>query len=49
MVEQAKVRGENYYRIMVGPEMKRTLAERMLEQIAREEIVSGKPFIRKVS
>ena len=48
MIEKAVVRGNEYFRILVGPEENKTLANRMLEQIKRESYVSGEPFIRNV-
>ena len=48
VVENAKVRGEEYFRVLVGPETGRPVAERMLEQLKRESYISGDPFIRLV-
>ena len=47
-VEKAVVRGENYYRIVVGPEDSREQAERLIAQLKRENIFRGDPFLRMV-
>lgn len=47
-VQKAEVRGERYYRVMVGPEDTRTLATRLVGQLKREAFISGQPFIKKV-
>lgn len=48
VVESANVRGENYYRVVVGPEASRVQAERLVEQLKRESSISGNPFVRRV-
>lgn len=47
-IETANVRGEEYYRVLVGPEDNRALAERLVSQLGRERYISGQPFIRLV-
>ncbi len=46
VVEQAKVRGETYYRILVGPESGQETASRLVGQLKRESYLEGEPFIR---
>jgi cell division septation protein DedD len=48
VIEQAKVRGQEYYRILVGPEDTRQQAERLMSQLKREPAVKADPFIRMV-
>ncbi|MCB0319122.1 MAG: SPOR domain-containing protein [Bdellovibrionales bacterium] len=48
MIEKAVVRNQEYFRVLVGPEQNKTLANRLLEQIKREPYISGEPFIRNV-
>ncbi|NMC63038.1 MAG: SPOR domain-containing protein [SAR324 cluster bacterium] len=48
VVETAKVRGENYYRILVGPENTKETADRLLGQLKRETYLQGEPFVRMV-
>lgn len=48
VVESANVRGENYYRVVVGPEASRVQAERLVEQLKRESTIQGNPFVRRV-
>ncbi|MCB0309667.1 MAG: SPOR domain-containing protein [Bdellovibrionales bacterium] len=47
-IETAQVRGENYYRVLVGPEDTRVLAERLVSQVKRERFIQGDPFVRMV-
>jgi cell division septation protein DedD len=47
-IEQAKVRGQEYFRVLVGPESNRTYAERLVTQLKRERYIQGDPFIKKV-
>jgi len=46
VIESAKVRGENYYRILVGPESERNTADRLVGQLRRETYLQGEPFVR---
>jgi len=48
VIENARVRGEEYFRVLVGPEESRQQAERLLAQLKREPYVKGEPFIRMV-
>ena len=48
VIEDAQVRGEQYYRILVGPENNRKEAEVLLGQLKREDYLQGEPFIRMV-
>lgn len=47
-IENATVRGESYYRILVGPEEKKEQAERLVQQLQRESYLKGAPFLRFV-
>lgn len=47
-IEVAKVRGQEYYRVLVGPENSRVLANRLLSQVKREPYLKGEPFIKLV-
>ena len=48
MIESASVRGEDYYRVVVGPEQSKVQADRLVDQLRREGVVSGQPFVRRV-
>lgn len=48
MIEVARVRGEEYYRVLVGPEQNRAQAERLVGQLKRESYLQGDPFLRVV-
>ncbi len=48
VIENAKVRGQEYFRILVGPEQTRQQAERLMGQLKRESSVKADPFIRMV-
>ncbi len=48
IVEVANVRGEEYYRVLVGPEQNRVHADRLVGQLRSERYLSGPPFIRQV-
>jgi len=47
-LEKAEVRDEHYYRVLVGPEQSRELANRMLQELKRETYIRSEPFIRMV-
>lgn len=47
-IETAQVRGEEYYRVVVGPEESRAQADRLAEQLKRESYLKGDPFVRAV-
>jgi cell division septation protein DedD len=48
MIENADVRGQQYFRVIVGPEDNRQHAERLVGQLKREKSVHGDPFIKVV-
>jgi len=48
VVEVANVRGEEYFRVLVGPEQNRVHADRLVEQLQSERYLSAPPFIRQV-
>jgi cell division septation protein DedD len=48
VIEEASVRGQTYYRVLVGPEENRQQGEILLQQVKRERYLSGQPFIRMV-
>jgi len=47
-IETADVRGEEYYRVLVGPEDNRAQADRLVSQLSRENYIQGVPFIRMI-
>jgi len=49
LIENARVRGQNYFRVLVGPEENRQLAERLVSQLKRERYLYDDPFIRLVN
>ncbi len=48
VIENALVRDENYYRVLVGPEDSRDQAERLIGQLKRESYIKADPFLRMV-
>jgi cell division septation protein DedD len=48
VIETAHVRGEDYYRVLVGPEDGKVQAERLVDQLKRESYLSGTAFLRRV-
>lgn len=48
MIESAQVRGEEYFRVLVGPEASKEQADILLKQIKREPYIKSDPFIRLV-
>ena len=48
VIEKAMVRGQTYYRVLVGPEDDRTRGEILLGQVKRERYLTGQPFIRMI-
>lgn len=48
VIETAHVRGEDYFRVLVGPEDTKVQAERLVDQLKRESYLSGTAFLRKV-
>lgn len=48
MIESAQVRGEDYFRVVAGPQAQRAGAEKLLTQIKSKGSVKGDPFVRAV-
>ena len=48
MIEAARVRGEEYFRIVVGPDSQRTGAEKTMGLIKKESSLKADPFVRAV-
>lgn len=48
-IEAAAKNGQTFYRVMVGPELKKIQADRLVEQLKGERAVKGTPFIRSVN
>jgi cell division septation protein DedD len=48
VIEKAQVRGQQYFRVLAGPEGGRGQAEQLVGQLKRERYLSGDPFIRMV-
>jgi len=48
VVEKAHVRGQEYFRVLVGPEDTREQAARLKGQLGRERYLRGDPFIRRI-
>lgn len=48
VIEQANVRGQEYFRVLVGPEENRQHAERLVGQLKRESVVKNDPFLRVI-
>lgn len=47
VVEDVKIGKKQYYRVLVGPEGNKEPAQRMVEQVRRERLVKGEPFLRR--
>ncbi len=47
-IENADVRGQQYFRVLVGPERTRETGGRLLEQLKREHYLEGEPFLRMI-
>lgn len=47
-IESASVKGEAYYRVIVGPEDNKKQAQVLVEQLKSERSVQGEPFIRNI-
>lgn len=47
VIEDVKIGKKQYYRILVGPESEREPALRMVEQVKRERLLKGDPFLRR--
>ena len=48
VIENANVRGQEYFRVLVGPEQTRAQGDRLVAQLKRERSVVGDPFLRLV-
>jgi cell division protein FtsN len=48
VIENANVRGQQYYRVLVGPDESRQQAEQLVRQLKRESAISGEPFLRLI-
>jgi cell division septation protein DedD len=48
VVESASVAGQNFYRVLVGPEQNKIQADRLVGQLKGESYIQGDPFIRRV-
>lgn len=46
VIEQAEVRGQKYFRVLVGGEETRKQAEILIKQLEREKYLRGDPFLR---
>lgn len=47
-IETAQVKGDQYYRILVGPEDNKDQATSLVGQLKRESYLAGEPFIRPI-
>ena len=48
VIETANVRGQDYFRVLVGPEETRKQAQVLVDQLKRETYIPGEPFLRLV-
>lgn len=48
MIEMANVRGQEYYRVIVGPDPSRSSAQEHMSQVKSLKLVRGDPFVRLV-
>lgn len=48
VIERAEVRGQNYFRVLVGPESSRGIAQRLVQQVQREPYIASDPFVKLV-
>ncbi|RIL04737.1 MAG: hypothetical protein DCC75_12335 [Proteobacteria bacterium] len=48
VIENASVRGVQYYRVLVGPETTKDRGDRLISQVKREPYIKGDPFLRVV-
>jgi cell division septation protein DedD len=48
VIEKAHVRGQSYFRVLVGPEDNRDQAMRLKAQLVREKYVKGDPFVKRI-
>ncbi|HMO02046.1 MAG TPA: SPOR domain-containing protein [Oligoflexia bacterium] len=47
-VDKASSGGDQFYRVLVGPEDSEKLADALLRQLVREPYIKGTPFIRRI-
>jgi cell division septation protein DedD len=47
-IEKTEIKGELYYRVLVGPETNRELADRLADQVKRESFIKSPPFVRQI-
>lgn len=48
VIETAEVRGEKYFRVLVGPEGTKAQANVLIKQLKREPYIEGDPFLKVV-
>jgi len=46
VIEEARVRDQSFFRVLVGPESSRLHAERLVAQLKREPYIEAEPFVR---
>lgn len=46
VIEKARVRGQEYFRVLAGPENSKEHADRLVKQLSRESYVQGEPFVK---
>jgi len=46
VIEEARVRDQSFFRVLVGPEASRLHAERLVAQLKREPYIEAEPFVR---
>ena len=46
VIETANIRGESYYRVLVGPEEEKRYSQTMVDQLKRERYLKSVPFLR---
>lgn len=48
VIESAKIGGQEYFRVLVGPEDSKELGSRLVSQLKRERGLRGSPFLKRV-
>jgi cell division septation protein DedD len=48
VVEKARIGGEIFYRVLIGPEVDKKIAQRLVTQLQREPLVKSVPFLRQI-
>lgn len=48
IIENATVNGQEYYRVLVGPEDDRALGNELINQLRREPYIRGEPFLKLI-